>query len=98
MQASTADTPTAGHCGTIFVAIELSQKSWLVTLHSPDRDRISRHRVAEGDHAELLAFRERIRAAAAEKRRSAPRVVSCYADGYAGYELPRLPTEAGTRA
>ena len=36
MQASTVDTPTAGHCGTIFVAIELSQKTWLVTLHSPD--------------------------------------------------------------
>jgi transposase len=44
MQASTVDTPTAGYCGTIFVAIELSQKSWLVTLHSPDRDRISRHK------------------------------------------------------
>jgi addiction module HigA family antidote len=47
MQASTVDTPTTGHCGTIFVAIELSQKSWLVTLHSPDRDRISRHLMAE---------------------------------------------------
>ncbi|MEA2836179.1 MAG: transposase, partial [Bradyrhizobium sp.] len=33
MQASTVDTPTADYCGTIFVAIELSQKSWLVTLH-----------------------------------------------------------------
>ena len=30
MQASTIDTPTAGQFGTIFVAIELSQKSWLV--------------------------------------------------------------------
>ena len=26
MQASTVVTPTAGHCGTIFVAIELSQE------------------------------------------------------------------------
>jgi hypothetical protein len=51
MQASTIDTPTAGYCGTIFVAIELSQKSWLVTLHSPDRDRISRHKLEGGDHA-----------------------------------------------
>ena len=38
MQASTIDTPTAAQFGTIFVAIELSQKSWLVTLHSPDRN------------------------------------------------------------
>ncbi|SEN62727.1 hypothetical protein SAMN05443254_1291, partial [Bradyrhizobium sp. OK095] len=29
MQASTESTPTAGHSGTIFVAIELSQRSWL---------------------------------------------------------------------
>jgi hypothetical protein len=28
---------TAAQFGTIFVAIELSQKSWLVTLHSPDK-------------------------------------------------------------
>src|SRR2546423_1577186 len=95
MQASTADTPTAGHCGTIVVAIELSQKSWLVTLHSPDRDRISRHRVAGGDHAELLALIERIRGRAAEKLGSAPRVVSCYEAGYDGFWLHRLLTEAG---
>jgi transposase len=42
MQASTVATPTAGNCRTVFVAIELSQKTWLMTLHSPDRDRISR--------------------------------------------------------
>ena len=35
MQALTADTPTAEHCGTIFVAIELSQRNWLVTLSLP---------------------------------------------------------------
>ena len=45
MQASHMSTPTAGHCGTIFVAIELSQKTWLITLHSPDRDRFSRHKL-----------------------------------------------------
>ena len=44
MQASTVATPTVGHYGTIFVAIELSQKTWLVTLHSPDKDKMSRHK------------------------------------------------------
>src|SRR5207302_11494556 len=97
MQASTADTPTAGHCGTIFVAIELSQKSWLVTLHSPDRDRISRHRVAGGDHAELLALIERIRGRAADELGSAPRLVSCSEAGHDGFRLDRLLTEAGIR-
>lgn len=95
MQASTESTPTAGHSGTIFVAIELSQKSWLVTLHSPDRDRISRHKIEGGDHAGLLALIGKIKARAAEKLGSAPRVVSCYEAGYDGFWLHRLLQEAG---
>ena len=95
MQASTLDTPTAGHYGTIFVAIELSQKTWLVTLHSPDRDRISRHKLEGGDHAGLLALLENIGARAAAKLGSAPQVVSCYEAGYDGFWLHRLLTAAG---
>jgi transposase len=95
MQASTVDTPTNGHCDTIFVAIELSQKTWLVTLHSPDRDRISRHKVEGGDHAGLLALLESVRARAARKLGSAPKVVSCYEAGYDGFWLHRLLTAAG---
>src|ERR1700704_3597247 len=95
MQASTVDTPTTGYCGTIFVAIELSQKTWLVTLHSPDRDRISRHKLEGGDHAGLLELIEKVRARAAEKFGSAPRVVSCYEAGYDGFWLHRLLEAAG---
>ncbi|MGY4399539.1 IS110 family RNA-guided transposase [Bradyrhizobium sp. USDA 3315] len=95
MQASTAGTPAASHCGTIFVAIELSQKTWLVTLHSPDRDRMSRHKLQGGDHAELLALIERTRARVAEKLGSVPRVVSCYEAGYDGFWLHRLLEAAG---
>jgi len=95
MQVSTLDTPTAGHCGTIFVTIELSQKTWLVTLHSPDRDRISRHKLEGGDHAGLLALLERIRGRAAGKLGSAPKIVSCYEAGYDGFWLHRLLTAAG---
>ena len=95
MQASTVDTPTAGHCGTIFVAIELSQKTWLVTLHSPDRDRISRHKLEGGDHAGLLAQIEKVRARAAQKLGSVLRVVGCYEAGYDGFWLHRLLEAAG---
>ena len=77
MQASTVVTPTAGHFGTVFVAIELSQRKWLVTLHSPDRDRISRHKLEGGDHAVLLALIEQIRARAAKKLGAVPAVTSC---------------------
>jgi transposase len=95
MQASTVDTPTTGYCGTIFVAIELSQKSWLVTLHSPDRDRISRHKLEGGDHAGLLSLIEKERSRA-EQRLGAPlRVASCYEAGYDGFWLHRLLLSAG---
>jgi transposase len=95
MQASTVDTPTADYCGTIFVAIELSQKSWLVTLHSPERDRISRHKLEGGDHAGLLALIEKTRSRAEQKLGSAVRVASCYEAGYDGFWLHRLLLAAG---
>jgi transposase len=95
MQASNLDTPTTGHCGTIFVAIELSQKSWLVTLHSPDRDRISRHKLEGGDHAALLALVEKVRSRAEQQLGSAIRIASCYEAGYDGFWLHRLLLAAG---
>jgi transposase len=95
MQASTVDTPTAGHCGTIFVAIELSQKTWLVTLHSPDRDRISRRTLEGGDDAGLLALLEGVRTRVAGKLGKVPKVVTCYEAGYDGFWLHRLLMAAG---
>jgi len=95
MQASRKSTPTAGDCGTIFVAIELSQKTWLITVHSPDRDQFSRHRLEGGDHAGLLALIEKVRARAIQQLGSTPRVVSCYEAGYDGFWLHRLLEAAG---
>jgi transposase len=95
MQASNVSTPIAGHIGTIFVAIELSQKSWLVAMHSPDRDRFSRHKLAAGDDAELLALIERVRKRSARGLAAAPAVVSCYEAGYDGFWLDRLLSAAG---
>jgi len=95
MQASNVCTPTAGHIGTIFVAIELSQRSWLVTIHSPDRGRFSHHRVGGGDHVGLLALIERVRERAARVVGTRPAVVSCYEAGYDGFWLHRLLIAAG---
>jgi transposase len=94
MQASTG-TPTAGHNGTIFFSIELSQKSWLVTLYSPDREKISRYTVKGGDHVELLALIERIRDRVERQLGYRPAVVSCYEAGYDGFWLHRLLLAAG---
>jgi transposase len=95
MQASDVCTPTIGNSGTIFVAIELSQRSWLVTIHSPERDRMSRHKVSVGDHSGLLALIERVRERAARALGARPGVVSCYEAGYDGFWLHRLLTAAG---
>lgn len=95
MQASNTCMPIASHSGTIFVAIELSQRSWLVVMHSPDRDRVSRHKLGGGDHEGLVALIETVRARATRTLGSAPAVMSCYEAGYDGFWLHRRLSAAG---
>jgi transposase len=95
MQAPTVSTPITGSISTIFVAIELSQKTWLVTMHSPDKDKISPHKVQGGDHAGLLALIDRVRDRAVRRLGAVPAVVSCYEAGYDGFWLHRLLLAAG---
>jgi transposase len=95
MQAPTPGTLTSGQYGTISFALELSVKTWLVTLHSPDRDRVTRRKLTGGASAELLEFIERVRTRAAAKLGYVSKVVSCYEAGYDGFWLHRLLTAAG---
>src|SRR5262245_18139068 len=95
MQASNICTPIADHNGTICLAIELSQKTWLAVVRSPERDRISRHKVEGGNDADLLALIEVVRARARRALGSAPAVVSCYEAGYDGFWLHRRLEAAG---
>jgi transposase len=95
MQASNAGTPIADHIGTIFLAIELSQRNWLVTMHSPARRKISCFKLGGGDYAGLLALIERMRAEAVRALGTEPGVVSCYEAGYDGFWLHRRLTAAG---
>jgi transposase len=95
MQAPAPCTPTSGDIGTIFVSIELSQRSWLVTVHSPDRDRMSRRKLDGGDLAGLLALIEAVRSRAELALGSGPAVVSCYEAGYDGFWLHRALRTAG---
>ena len=54
---SAAATPAAlTQPATLSVALELSKAKWLVGLHSPAGDKISRRTVAGGDAAALLAL------------------------------------------
>ena len=95
MPTSNVSTPIGERINTIFVAIELSQKSWLVTMHCPDKDKISRHKLEGGDHVGLLALIDRMRERAARALGAVPAVVSCYEAGYDGFWLHRLLTAAG---
>src|SRR5690348_14315302 len=90
MHASNARTPIAGHIGTIFVAIELSQKSWLVTVHSPDQDRMSHYKIEVGDGRGLLSLLERVGERACRRLGAPARVASCYEAGYDGFWLHRF--------
>jgi len=64
-------------------------------MRSPDRDRISHHQLAAGDHDGLVALIERVTADAARALGSAPAAVSCHEAGYDGFWLHRRLTAAG---
>src|SRR5215813_14123273 len=95
MHASNICTPIADHIGTIFVAIELSQKSWLAVMHSADRSRLSRHKLESGDAAGLLGLIESVRARAAREDGSdRRRALAADPDG----ALPRRAAGGADRA
>ena len=50
-----AQTATPVDLGAIFVSLELSKSTWLVTALSPSSEKMSRHSVTGGDIAGLFA-------------------------------------------
>lgn len=70
--------------------MELSKARWLVGVHTPLADKISRYSVAGGDGAGLLALIGRIREQVARHAGGAVAVISCYEAGYDGFWLHRL--------
>jgi transposase len=95
MQASPVSTPIGGDIVTIHVAIELSQRSWVIVIHSPDRGRLSRHTLEAGDSDGLLELIAKVRSRAARTLGQVPRLVSCYEAGYDGFWLHRRLVAAG---
>jgi transposase len=73
---------------TVYAAIELSKKSWLVGILRPDRPQRSIHRIAGGDLAKLIV---RLKAAV----KNSERMVVCYEAGYDGFWLARALIGAG---
>ncbi len=80
---------------TIFVALELSKARWLVGIHTPVADKISRHGVAGGDSRALLELIARARRRAEQQLGRPAAVVCCYEAGYDGFWLHRLLCASG---
>ncbi len=90
MEISPAAPATGTQPATLFVALELSKAKWLVGLHSPAADKISRHTIAGGDAPALLELIEAARRRAAASLGGEVQVVTCYEAGYDGFWLHRL--------
>jgi transposase len=67
---------------TVYAAIELSKKTWVLGIARPERDRPSIHRISGGNLRELVA---RVRAAA----KGGSRILVCYEAGYDGFWIAR---------
>jgi transposase len=75
---------------TLFVALELSQATWLVALHSPIADKISINRINGGDTDQLMALIEKKCEQAGRQLGRTVQVVSCYEAGRDGFWLHRF--------
>jgi transposase len=84
--------PATSDCGAarMFVAIELSKKSWLAAVVTPLADKISLHTLPAGDGAALLERLASVRGKAEAALGRPVEIVSCYEAGYDGFWLHRL--------
>lgn len=92
-------TPTVGSdVATVYVAIELSMKSWLVAVQSVRQERPGRHQLAAHDAAGLWRLIEREAAALRAAGYARVRVVSCYEAGRDGFWLHRFLVSKGVES
>jgi len=101
MEARTVSSlPTAApHHAAVrcLLAIELSKTSWVVAVHTPLSDKISRYTLEGCDWKGLLELIERIRKRVAQELGSSVEMISCYEAGYDGFWLHRLLESHGVR-
>jgi hypothetical protein len=90
---SVSNPPAALHCepAGCFPAIELSKTSWIVAVHTPIADKISRYKLKGCDWKGLLEWIKRIRTHVTKELGRSVAVVSCYEASYDWFWLHRLP-------
>jgi len=83
---------------TICVALELSRSTWLVGINLPGSEKISKHTVAGGDGAALLALLAKIKDKAEHQLGRALRLVVIQEAGRDGFWIHRLLEAAGIQS
>ena len=81
--------PAGGEHSTLYVAIEVSRKSWVIGIESPSGGRIGLHTLGASDTGGLRDPIERHRAKAERAVGRAVGVLCCYEAGYEGFWLAR---------
>ncbi len=82
---------TGARHSTVYVAVEISLKSWIVGMHCPDASGgcISIHKLATADTAGLVELAGSVRERVARELGARPRVMLTYEAGYEGFWLAR---------
>ena len=80
--------PASEH-STLYVAIEISGKSWVVGIKGPTSERIGLHSLGSADVEGLGALIERHRTRAERDLGREVRTLCCYEAGYEGFWLVR---------
>src|SRR4030081_1274000 len=93
-----SDEPTAirAHIGAIFVSLELSRSNWLVTSLSPGKgEKMSKHSIAAGDIAGLLALFAELRRKAEVRTGQSYPIITIQEAGLDGFWLHRVLQQNG---
>jgi transposase len=83
------ETTIPVHLGAIFVSLELSTKSWVITSLQPGRQKMSRHAIEAGEIAALLALFGKFKAEAKAREGKLYPMVTIQEAGLDGFWLHR---------
>jgi len=75
---------------TLYISLELSQTTWLLTALAPGSDKMSKHAIRSGDSAALIELITRLRAKATTRSFASVHVVTIQEAGLDGFWIDRL--------
>jgi transposase len=91
-------TATRTDLAAIFISLELSRRTWLVTSLLPGSEKMSRHAIGAGAAGDLLALLGRRRAAAEARSGCRYRIVAIQEAGLDGFWLHRVLEAEGVES